>query len=163
MKRMLIAATVIGASLAFAASASAASHAKKADGDAMKKDAMAKETMAKDAMAKDKMAMPAGDVAKGKKIFRKCKACHAVGKTAKNKVGPVLNGVVGRKAGEFKGYKYSKALKSAAEKGLTWDAASLDKFLIKPKKFLPKTKMSFAGLKKAGQRADLIAYLATFK
>ena len=148
MKRILIAATIVGASLSFATAASAASHAKKADGDAMKKDAMA---------------MPAGDAAKGKKIFRKCKACHAVGKTAKNKVGPVLNGVVGRKAASFAGYKYSKAMKAAAEKGLIWDAANLDKFLTKPKKFVPKTKMSFAGLKKAEQRADLIAYLATFK
>jgi len=147
MKRMLIAATVIGASFAFAASVSAASHAKKADGT----------------MAKDKMAMPAGDVAKGKKIFRKCKACHAVGKTAKNKVGPVLNGVFGRKAATFAGYKYSKGMKAAAEKGLIWDAESLDKFLTKPRKFVAKTKMSFAGLKKADQRADIIAYLATFK
>ena len=144
MKRILIATTIIAASLSVTGKASAASHAKKMDDG-------------------KKMAMPAGNADKGKKIFRKCKACHAVGKTAKNKVGPVLNGIVGRKAASFKGYKYSKAMKAAAEKGLTWDAANLDKFLTKPKKFVPKTKMSFAGIKKADQRADLIAYLATFK
>lgn len=106
------------------------------------------------------MAFAEGDAAKGEKVFRKCKACHAVGPGAKNKVGPALNGVVGRKAGEVEGYKYSDALTGA---GLTWDEATLNEFLIKPKDKVPGTKMIFGGLKKDDQRADLIAYLKTFK
>lgn len=96
-----------------------------------------------------------GDAAKGKKIFNKCKACHSL-EEGKKKVGPSLFGIVGKAAGTVEGYKYSKAMK---ESGLTWDEATLDSFIKKPKKFLKGTKMSFAGLKKEDQREDLIAYL----
>lgn len=106
------------------------------------------------------MAFAEGDADKGKKVFRKCKACHAVGEKAKNKVGPVLNGVVGREAGKVEGYKYSDAMTGS---GLTWDEATLNEFLTKPKDKVPGTKMIFGGLKKDDQRADLIAYLKTFK
>ena len=99
------------------------------------------------------------DLKKGKKVFRKCKACHAVGEKAKNKVGPQLNGVVGREAGAVKGYKYSKAMKASK---LTWDDATLDKYLTKPKDLVKGTKMIFSGLKKEKQRANLIGYLKTF-
>ena len=99
------------------------------------------------------------DLKKGKKVFRKCKACHAVGEKAKNKVGPQLNGVVDRKAGTVKGYKYSKAMKAS---GLTWDDATLDKYLTKPKDLVKGTKMIFGGLKKEKQRVNLIGYLKTF-
>lgn len=105
------------------------------------------------------LAAAEGDVKKGEKVFRKCKACHAVGPKAKNKVGPELNGIVGRAAGSVEGYKYSPAM---TESGLTWDEATLDKYLTKPKDLVPGTKMIFAGLKKDTQRADLIAYLKTF-
>jgi len=99
------------------------------------------------------------DLKKGKKVFRKCKACHAVGEKAKNKVVPQLNCVVGREAGAVKGYKYSKAMKAS---GLKWDDATLDKYLTKPKDLVKGTKMIFGGLKKDKQRANLIGYLKTF-
>ena len=98
----------------------------------------------------------AGDEKKGKKVFSKCKACHTIKKGGKNRVGPNLYGVVGSKAAQVKGFRYSKAMKNS---GITWDEATLDKFLIKPKKLIKKTKMAFGGLKKSSQRADLIAYL----
>ncbi len=104
-------------------------------------------------------AVAEGDVKKGKKVFRKCKACHAVGEKAKNKVGPQLNGVVGRKAGAVEGYKYSKAM---LDSGITWDEANLDKYLKKPKDLVKGTKMIFAGLKKEKQRQNLIAFLKTY-
>ena len=103
-----------------------------------------------------------GDAEKGKKVFKKCKACHAVGENAKNKVGPVLNGVIGRKAGTYDGFKYSKAMKEAGEKGVVWNHDTLSAFLEKPRKFIPKTKMAFAGLRKEKDRENVIAYLETF-
>jgi len=99
------------------------------------------------------------DVDKGKKVFKKCRACHAVGEGAKNKVGPQLNGVVGRAAGSVEGYKYSKAM---SEAGVTWDAETLDKYLEDPRGFVKGTKMIFRGLKKEEDRANLIAYLGTY-
>ncbi len=104
-------------------------------------------------------AMAAGDAAKGKKVFKKCKSCHSI-EAGKKRVGPTMFGIVGAKAGAAKGYRYSKAMKKS---GITWDEATLDKFLKKPKKFLKGTKMGFPGLKKDSQRTDLIAYLKTLK
>ena len=98
----------------------------------------------------------AGDATKGEKVFRKCKTCHTVEKDGKNKVGPNLFGVVGRKAGAVEGFKYSSAM---AESGLTWDEATLNKFLEKPKDVVKKTKMVFPGLRKDDERADVIAYM----
>jgi len=101
-------------------------------------------------------ALAAGDPARGEKVFKKCKACHTINKGGKNRVGPNLYGVVGRKAGTAPGYKYSSAMKNA---GFVWDEEKLDKFLTKPRKFVKKTKMSFPGLRKAKDREDVIAYL----
>ena len=107
-------------------------------------------------------AIAEGDAEKGEKVFRKCKACHAVGDGAKNKVGPMLNGIGGAAAGANADFKYSKALLEAADGGLVWDEANLDAYLTKPKDFMKGTKMSFAGLKKEQDRADVIAYLSGF-
>jgi cytochrome c len=102
-----------------------------------------------------------GDPEKGQKVFRKCGACHAVGEGAKNKVGPQLNGIVGRAWGQVEGYKYSKALLEMAD-GKVWDAETLDVYLLKPKDLIPKGKMAFAGLRKEAERENVIAYLAQF-
>lgn len=104
-----------------------------------------------------------GDAAAGEKVFRKCKACHVVGEGAKNKVGPILNGVVGRDWGVIDGYKYSaNLLELAAADGKVWDVETLDAYLTKPKDMIPKGKMAFAGLRKEEDRANVIAYLAQF-
>lgn len=100
-------------------------------------------------------AASAADVEAGKKVFKKCKACHSL-KAGKKKVGPSLHGIIGRKSAQMKGYKYSKAMKKA---DLSWDDATLDAYLTKPKKFLKGTKMSFAGLKKKKDRDNVIAYI----
>ena len=100
----------------------------------------------------------AADAAKGKKLFTKCKACHNTD-APKNKVGPHLVGIVGRKAGSADGYtKYSKAIKDS---GIVWDEANLDKWLTNPKGMYPKTKMIYPGLKSADDRANIIEYLKT--
>lgn len=108
-------------------------------------------------------AMAEGDAKKGKRIFNKCKACHAVGEGAKNKVGPILNGIIDSPAGENAEFSYSDELLAKASEGLVWDEASLASFLTNPKDFLPGTKMAFAGLRKEKDIADVIAYLSTFE
>lgn len=103
-----------------------------------------------------------GDAEAGAKVFKKCAACHQVGSGAVDKVGPHLNGVFGSAAGGHEGYRYSKSMVSAGEDGLVWTAETLDAFLEKPKSVVPKTRMSFRGLKKPEDRANLLAYLRTF-
>ncbi|WP_193173085.1 c-type cytochrome [Nisaea nitritireducens] len=99
-----------------------------------------------------------GDAAKGKKVFRKCKACHVVDKE-KNRVGPHLVGIFGRPAAGVEKFKYSKAMKAKAEEGLVWDEASIAEFLKAPKKYLKGTKMAFVGLKKQDDIDNVIAYI----
>jgi len=99
-----------------------------------------------------------GDIEAGKKVFKKCKACHNVDKE-KNKVGPHLIGVIDRAAAMVEGYKYSKAMKAKSEEGLMWTEENLDAYLLKPKAFVPKTKMAFPGLKKPDDRVNVIAYI----
>ncbi len=108
-------------------------------------------------------AMADGDPEKGEKVYGKCKSCHAVGEDAKNKVGPVLNGIVDAPAAHNPDFKYSDAMIAAAADGLIWDVELLTAYLKKPKDMIPKTKMSFAGLRKDEDIENVIAYLMTFQ
>jgi cytochrome c len=101
----------------------------------------------------------AQDVAAGEKVFAQCRACHQVGPTAKNAVGPVLNGLFGRKAGMVEGYNYSPANKNS---GVTWDEATFSEYIKDPKAKIPGTKMVYAGLKDEQRIKDLTAYLKQF-
>jgi len=96
---------------------------------------------------------------KGQAIFKKCKACHSSDNGGKNLVGPNLWNIVGRAKGTHEGYAYSDGMKNA---GGNWTFEDINTFLTKPGKFVPKTKMSFAGLKKPTDRAAVILYLHTF-
>ena len=104
-------------------------------------------------------AASAQDAALGEKVFLKCRACHQIGEGAKDAVGPVLNGVVGRKAGTYPGYSYSDANKNS---GITWDEATLKEYLKNPRGKVPGTKMIFPGLPKEEDIDNVIAYLKQF-
>ncbi len=104
-------------------------------------------------------ASAAGDAAAGEARFRVCKVCHQIGENARNFVGPELNGVVGRKAGSVPGYNYSDANKKS---GLTWDEATLAKYLRNPRTVVPGTKMAFPGMASDDDVANVIAYLKQF-
>ena len=104
-------------------------------------------------------AASAQDAALGEKVFLKCKACHQIGEGAKDAVGPVLNGVVGRKAGTYPDYNYSDANKNS---GITWDEATLKEYLKNPRAKVPGTKMIFTGLPKDEDVDNVIAYLKHF-
>lgn len=122
-------------------------------------DAAGAAETAVDAAAGGLVAMIAdGDVAKGEKVSKKCKACHVFEEGGKNKLGPALWGIVGRDIASHDGFNYSGAL-SALEGDWTYD--KLDEFLAAPKKYVPGSKMVFAGLKKEEDRANLLAYLRT--
>ncbi len=99
-----------------------------------------------------------GDAAAGQKVFNKCMACHTL-EAGKNKIGPSLQGVIGRTAGTAEGFNYSEAMKKAGAGGLVWNEATLDKYLSGPKVLVPGNKMPFPGLPKEQDRADVIAYL----
>jgi len=101
----------------------------------------------------------AQDAAAGERVFLKCRACHQIGEGAHNSVGPVLNGVVGRKAGTYPDYNYSEANKNS---GLTWDEATLKEYLKNPQAKAPGTKMTFPGLASEKDIDNVIAYLKTF-
>jgi cytochrome c len=101
----------------------------------------------------------AQDAAAGKTSFNKCMACHAVGEGAKNKVGPELNGIDGRKSGTAEGYSYSDANKNS---GITWSKDQFLDYIKDPKAKIPGTKMIFAGIKNEKEAGDLWAYLAQY-
>jgi len=102
----------------------------------------------------------AQDAAEGEKVFTVCRVCHQIGPTAKNGVGPALNGVVGRKAGTYTGYNYSAPNKTS---DVTWNEATLEVYLDNPQKVVKGTKMTFAGLKDPQKVKDVIAFLKQFK
>ena len=102
----------------------------------------------------------AQDTPPGQRVFNQCRSCHQVGPTAKNVIGPQLNGLIGRPAGSVPGYAYSEANKSS---GITWTEAVFAEYIKNPKAKIPGTKMAYAGLKDDTQIADLTAYLKTFK
>ena len=101
----------------------------------------------------------AQDAAAGAKVFNQCRACHQVGESAKNLIGPKLNGLFGRKAGSVEGFNYSQANKDS---GITWDEATFTTYIKDPKARIPGTKMVFAGIKNDQQIADLIAFLKQY-
>ena len=101
----------------------------------------------------------AQDAAAGEKSFNKCRACHQVGESAKNTVGPVLNGLFGRKSGTVEGYGYSDANKTS---GIIWDEVTFADYIKDPKARIPGTKMSFAGIKNEQEIKDLTAFLKQF-
>jgi cytochrome c len=104
-----------------------------------------------------------GSAEQGEDLFKKrCKACHDIGDGAKTRVGPALNGVVGRKAAAAEGYSYSSDLKALGAQGFVWDDQALGKYLQDPKTVVANGKMMFPGLKDEQDRKDLIAYLKKF-
>ena len=101
----------------------------------------------------------AQDVAAGEKSFLKCKPCHQIGEGANNSVGPVLNGIIGRKAGTHENYNYSDANKNS---GITWDEATFKEYIKNPRAKVPGTKMAFAGINNENEVNNLLAYLKQF-
>ena len=115
------------------------------------------ETSSDNSESEDIMALFAStNASEGAKIFKKCAACHSIALGGGNKIGPALWGVIGRKAGSVSDYKYSKAMAAYAK---PWSFEEMNGFLIKPKDWIKGTKMSFAGLKKAKERAAVILYM----
>jgi cytochrome c len=104
-------------------------------------------------------AAQAQDLAAGEQAFKKCFPCHAIGEGAKNKVGPILNGLDGRHSGSVAGYSYSEANKKS---GITWTKDQFLDYIKDPRSKIPGTKMTFAGIKKEKEAEDLWAYLAQF-
>jgi cytochrome c len=99
------------------------------------------------------------DLAAGKTSFNKCLACHAIGEGAKNKVGPELNGLDGRKSGTAADYSYTDANKNS---GITWNEAQFKEYIKDPKAKIPGTKMAFAGIKSENEINNLWAYVSQF-
>jgi cytochrome c len=111
------------------------------------------------AVAASAGAIQAQDLSAGETSFRKCAPCHSIGEDAANKVGPILNGLDGRKAGMVEGFNYSDANKSS---GITWNEASFEEYIKDPRAKVPGTKMVFAGIKNDKEFKDLWGYLKQF-
>lgn len=160
-----MAATVAMAVLVAACSGGGSDPAETAAEDtAPAEEAPAEETQAEDAVTNDDpmttkdgvdYASLTGDAAAGKAVFAQCRTCH-VTDPGVNRTGPSLAGIIGRKSGSVEGYKYSPA---NADAGITWTEEQMYVYLEDPQRTMPKTKMIYAGLPDAQQRADVIAYL----
>lgn len=100
-----------------------------------------------------------GDPAAGEKVFQRCRACHQIGETARNAVGPKLNGLLGRPAGSIEGYTYSSANKNS---GIVWDEPTFRDYIKGPQAKIPNTKMVFPGLKSDQEIDDIVAFLKQF-
>jgi len=113
--------------------------------------------MNSDDIAEPEIDVPSGEVKKGAKLFKaKCAQCHTSEKGGNAKQGPPLWGLIGRQSGSYDGFAYSEANKNS---GIVWSGKHLFEYLVNPKKYMPGTKMVFAGIKKDKERADLIAYI----
>jgi len=105
----------------------------------------------------------AQDASKGEAVFKRCRACHAIGPAAQNKAGPVLTGIVAKKAASVPGFNYSDAMKEAGGRGLVWTEPQLAKFLESPDTFMPNNVMASPGIKNPADLNDLIAFLKLHK
>lgn len=125
------------------------------------------ETIATDAPAEPVAEAPAGPdpalVAAGEGVWRQCRSCHQVGEGARNGTGPALTGIVGHAAGAVEGFRYSNPMREAGANGLIWTPEELDAYLADPRAYMPGNRMSFRGLRDAGDRAAVIAYLQSFQ
>jgi cytochrome c len=111
------------------------------------------------ALASSVAATAAGDIAAGEKTFKKCMPCHTIGETARNGVGPIQNGLKGRKSGTVPGYSYSDANKNS---GIVWDVATFKEYIRDPRAKIPGTKMVFPGIKDEKDAEDLWSFLEQF-
>jgi len=103
-----------------------------------------------------------GDPERGAALYKKCQSCHDLGEGAKNRVGPHLNELLGRRAATVEGYRYSADMERAGADGLTWTADTLHIYIENPKALVTGTRMAFGGIDDAGERDDLIAFLRTY-
>lgn len=103
-----------------------------------------------------------GDAERGRKIFAQCQMCHQVGADADSRIGPHLNGIFGRRAGDIEAFRYSEGLERAGADGLVWDIRTLDAYVENPRALVSGTLMNFAGLKSQTDRDDVLAYLRVF-
>ena len=120
---------------------------------------MKKVSIAIVALAVSARVAPAGDIAAGETTFKKCMPCHTIGETAKNLIGPVLNGLKGRKTGSVSGFSYSDANKNS---GIVWDGATFKEYIKDPKAKIPGTKMVFPGIKDEKDADNLWSFLEQF-
>ena len=111
------------------------------------------------ALAASSVVAVAGDIAAGQTSFRKCMPCHDIGETAKNKVGPELNGIDGRHSGTAPGYNYSNANKNS---GIVWSEVTFKEYIKDPKAKIPGTKMVFPGIKNEKEADDLWSFLQQY-
>ncbi|MDJ0825991.1 MAG: c-type cytochrome [Rhodobacter sp.] len=103
-----------------------------------------------------------GDADRGAEIFKQCSSCHSVGQGAKDRVGPHLNGIFGRRAGAHDGYRYSDDMAMMGSDGLTWTLETLNAYMENPKALVSRTRMNFSGLEQPGDRADVLAFLRQY-